>query len=417
MLLPFLGLLTVIAIGPLAFRHFWERHYAWFAAGFGAITVGYYLLVLQDAAALIHSAEEYGSFIALIGSLFVVSGGIHIRVNGEATPAVNCLFLLIGAVLANLVGTTGASMLMIRPWIRMNKYRITAHHIVFFIFVISNVGGCLTPIGDPPLFLGYLKGVPFWWVLENCWHAWLIGVASLIAVFYVLDQRNFLRAPAAVREKETAHEQWHFVGLHNLGFLAAILGAVLLIGPGWREGLMIVAAIGSWVTTDRDVHEANDFTFHPIQEVAWLFAGIFATMVPALQYLEAHAPSLGVNTEMQFYWFTGILSAVLDNAPTYLAFLATAFGLFGLNMDSKAEMAVFLAAYDRHLLAISLGAVFFGAMTYLGNGPNFMVKAIAERAKVATPSFLCYLFYWAVPILVPIFFVVGLVYFSRWRMF
>ena len=173
---------------------------------------------------MLEVAHEYVSFIALIGSLFVVSGGIHINVKGEATPLKNVLFLLIGAIVANLLGTTGASMLLIRPWIRMNKYRITAHHIVFFIFIVSNVGGCLTPIGDPPLFLGYLKGIPFWWVAEHCWPMWATGVGCLLAMFYVVDRLNFRRAPARVRETETAHEQWRFDGLANIVFLAVILG-------------------------------------------------------------------------------------------------------------------------------------------------------------------------------------------------
>ncbi len=416
MTLPFIALLLTIAIAPLAFAHHWERFYHLVAVALGAITVGYYLLVLRHPAPLLHTAQEYVSFLALIGSLYVVSSGIHIRVKGEATPAGNCLFLLIGAVIANAIGTTGASMLLIRPWIRMNKYRVTAHHIVFFIFIVSNVGGCLTPIGDPPLFLGFLKGVPFWWVLEHCWEAWVIGVGGLLAIFYAVDRRNFLRAPRDVREDATAHEEWHFAGLRNLLFLGAILGGVFL--PfGWREAVMVAAAAGSFVFTHRDIHAANDFNLHPVKEVAWLFAGIFATMIPALHWLETHAPELGLHGEMQFFWLTGMLSGVLDNAPTYLAFLAAAFGLCGLSMDSKADMARFVAEHDHFLVAISLGAVFFGAMTYIGNGPNFMVRAIAKQQHVETPGFLGYLARFSLPVLLPFFFIVGLLFFSRWRVF
>jgi Na+/H+ antiporter NhaD/arsenite permease-like protein len=367
---------------------------------------------------MLHVAHEYLSFIALIGSLFVVSGGIHIRVKGEATPAINCLFLFVGAVLANVIGTTGASMLLIRPWIRMNKYRITTFHFVFFIFIVSNIGGCLTPIGDPPLFLGYLKGVPFWWVLEKCWAAWLIAVLFLIGVFYALDRRNFLRAPRDVREAETMQETWKFDGLRNLGFLALILAAIFLRNPpGLSEALMLAAAVGSYFATPKPIHEANEFNFQPIREVGWLFVGIFATMVPALDYLEVHAKELGLSSEVAFFWLSGVLSAVLDNAPTYLTFLAAAMGLHGLSLNDPAEVRQLVAMRDHELIAVSLGAVFFGAMTYIGNGPNFMVKAIAEHAKVKTPGFFAYLVKYAVPILLPLFVLISILFFSRWRVF
>src|SRR5688572_26839317 len=193
LLLPFVLLLACIALGPLFFPHVWHRRYPLIAAALGAISAGYYLLQGQ-ATPILHAAEEYAGFIALIGSLYIVSGGIHIQVKGEAAPWMNCLFLFIGAVLANIVGTTGASMLLIRPWIRMNRYRITNFHTVFFIFIVSNIGGCLTPIGDPPLFIGYLKGVPFWWVLKHCWPMWLTAVVFMLIVFFVVDRRNYLKA-------------------------------------------------------------------------------------------------------------------------------------------------------------------------------------------------------------------------------
>lgn len=418
MILPFALMLMSIALMPFIHKHWWEHHYPKVAVALGLITVTYYVAVLGAGSRMLHVGHEYVSFIALVGSLFVVSGGIHIRVKGEATPAINCLFLFIGAVLANFIGTTGASMLMIRPWIRMNKYRITAFHIVFFIFVVSNIGGCLTPIGDPPLFLGYLKGVPFWWVLEHCWQAWMVGVAGIITIFYIFDRRNFLRASKEIRDKETAHETWKFDGLRNVAFLGVILVAVFLrTPPGLSEALMVAAAVGSYLTTPKPIHEANDFNFHPIKEVAWLFIGIFATMVPALDYLEVHANELGLDSEMKFFWLTGGLSGVLDNAPTYLTFLAAAMGRYQLSLNSSADMQTFLAQHDHELIAISLGAVFFGAMTYIGNGPNFMVKSISEQAKVKTPSFFEYLFKYAVPILLPFFAIVALLFFSRWRVF
>jgi Na+/H+ antiporter NhaD/arsenite permease-like protein len=412
LVIPFGVLLLLIATGPMLFPGFWERWYHLIAVGLGSITAGYYLLVLHAPGPLLHSLYEYFAFIALIGSLFVISGGIHITVKGEATPVVNCVFLLIGACLVNVVGTTGASMLLIRPWIRMNKYRITGFHIVFFIFIVSNVGGSLTPIGDPPLFLGYLRGVPFWWTLEHCSPAWAVAVMGLIGIFYVFDRRNFLRAPKAIRAKETASEEWKFQGLQNVFFLALVLVAVFISKPLFlRELIMIGAAAASFVTTRKSVHEANDFSFHPVKEVAWLFAGIFTTMIPVLHQLTVHAEDLGLKSPMQFYWFTGLLSGVLDNAPTYLAFLSVSFGLVNLDIDSHADVLKYVTENGAYLLAVSLGAVFFGAMTYIGNGPNLMVRSIAQHSKVKTPGFLGYIFWYALPVLVPLYAVIGFLFF------
>lgn len=412
-MITFFALMLIsIAAMPLWKPDWWHHNYPKVAVGLGAITASYYAFVLHDWHRLGHVAHEYISFIALIGSLFVVSGGIHIRVKGESTPGINCIFLFIGAVLANIIGTTGASMLLIRPWIRMNKYRITAFHVVFFIFVVSNVGGCLTPIGDPPLFLGFLRGVPFWWVLEACWSGWLVAVCLLIGLFFVIDRKNFLRAPKQIRDMETAHEEWKFDGLHNVFFILVILGAVFVKNPPFlSEALMIGAAIASYFTTHHHIHEANDFNFEPIREVGWLFVGIFATMLPALQYLEANANALGLDSPMKFYWLTGVLSGVLDNAPTYLTFLAAALGREGLTLDSQADVLTFVGSNGVQLMAISLGAVFFGAMTYIGNGPNFMVKAISQHAKVKTPSFFGYIKYSAMYLL-PVLFIIYLLFFG-----
>lgn len=415
-MIPFLAMLLAIAVMPFLFKHHWERFYAWWSVALGALSVGYYLLGRGEVTPVLHTAHEYFSFLAMVGSLFVVAGGIHINVKGEAKPWANVLFLAIGSVISNLIGTTGASMLLIRPWIRMNKYRITGFHVAFFVFLVSNVSGVLTPVGDPPLFLGFLKGVPFWWTLQHCWQPWLVGTGLLLAIFWVWDAINFRRAPKAVREKETAHGEWRFAGLHNLVFLAAILGSVFVNHPPFlREGIMLGAALASWLTTPRAIHESNDFNLEPIKEVAWLFLGIFATMIPALAFLQANAGSMGLHTPWHFYWATGLLSGVLDNAPTYLAFLATALGLQGLDLNTG--MAEFIRTDGPVLTAISVGAVFFGAMTYIGNGPNFMVKAIAERAKVETPGFFGYILRYAVPVLLPVLFLVGILFFSRHALF
>lgn len=411
--LPFVMLLAGIAVLPLMAKHWWEKNFIFVSTAASLLVVFRYIFLLNNTQPLVYTGLEYFSFIVLIGSLFVVSGGIHINVKGEATPGVNSLFLLVGAILANFLGTTGASMVLIRPWIRMNKYRLSAHHIVFFIFIISNVGGGLTPIGDPPLFLGFLEGVPFFWVLKNVWPIWLLVVVALVGIFLIIDTLNFQRAPVNIRKKETAHEEWKFNGMPNLIFLAMIIGAVFVDHPRFlREGAMILAAILSYCTTPKAVHESNDFNFGPIKEVAILFAGIFMTMIPALAWLEKHAAQLGINSPGQFFWGSGVLSSVLDNAPTYLNFLSAAKGLPGAGVVTHGNFSAFLLNKADYIRAISVGSVFFGAVTYIGNGPNFLVKAIADQAKAKTPSFFGYFFRYSLPILIPIFFVVWVIFFK-----
>ncbi|MCX7721679.1 MAG: sodium:proton antiporter [Verrucomicrobiae bacterium] len=463
MIVPFVLLLGAIALGPLVGGQLWQRHYGKVSFGLGAVTLWYYLGVLHAHHRVLEVAHEYVSFIALIGSLFIVSGGIHIAVKGEATPRTNTIFLGIGAVVANLLGTTGASMLLIRPWIRMNKYRITAHHIVFFIFIVSNTGGCLTPIGDPPLFLGYLKGIPFWWVTEHCWPMWAVGVSMLLAIFYIVDSLNYRRAPKHIRaEHAEPPDQWRIEGLWNLLFLGVILGAVFIERPLFlREALMVGAAAASYLTTNRRIHEANHFNFHPIKEVAVLFAGIFATMIPALDWLQLNAGRAGLSGPGVLFWSCGLLSSVLDNAPTYLSFLSAIFGAavdqhtveqvrqliqahgapaaeaLGQYPESVATTLAALKAYysgalasgnlthtqievaylignselKNYILAISVGAVFFGANTYIGNGPNFMVKSIADHQRVNTPTFLGYVFKYTLPFMLPVLIVVWALFF------
>ena len=409
LLLPFAALLMAIAGMPFLAPHWWERHYPKVSVLLGGVTVLYYIATPWRAARLLDPLHEYVGFVIVMAALFIAAGGIHIRVAGEATPWKNVIFLAVGSVLASIIGTTGASMLLIRPWIRMNKYRITGFHCVFFIFLVSNVGGALTPIGDPPLFLGFLKGVPFWWTLEHLWRQWLLTTGLLLGIFYLIDRENFLRAPRAVRDEATAVERWGVEGLWNLAALGAILSAVFLPSP-WREILMVIAALLSWYLTPRLTHQKNDFTFAPIKEVAWLFLGIFATMVPALDYLEHHAPqmagSLGIGS-LHFYYLTGALSSFLDNAPTYLAFLSVELGLQGGTLGNPADVLRIATHDPNHLIAISMGAVFFGAMTYIGNGPNFMVKSVAVQFGASTPGFFGYIVRYSLPILLPVLALVG----------
>jgi Na+/H+ antiporter NhaD/arsenite permease-like protein len=406
--LPFVALLAMIALAPLFFADWWGKHYIKVACGLAGIVLIYYLAGLHAGGRVWQTTEEYISFICLVGSLFIVSGGIHINVKGEATPFANLLFLLVGAVLANLLGTTGASMLLIRPWLRMNRHRVAAHHVCFFIFVVSNVGGCLTPIGDPPLFLGYLQGVPFWWVAKHCLPMWATGVAILLAMFYAVDSLNFRRAPKEVKELDSMHETWRFSGLSNLFFLAVVIGAVFINHPPFlREGLMIFAAVGSYFTTKKNVHESNQFSFNPIKEVAILFIGIFATMMPTLDWLAHNASSLlgGNPAPGIFYFGSGTLSSVLDNAPTYLSFLSALFGTSGTT-----DIHTLLLQHPNFIIAISIGSVFFGANTYIGNGPNFMVKAIADHQKAPTPTFLDYVWKFTLPFMLPMLLIVWWVF-------
>lgn len=424
MVIPFIVLLLMIATGPLFYHHFWEKHYPKIAIILALFTSGYYLFVLHDLHSLRHTLAEYLSFIALLSSLFVASGGILIKIDRKSSPLINVLFLLFGALISNVIGTTGASMLLIRPYLKMNQNRIKAYHIIFFIFIVSNIGGALTPIGDPPLFLGFLRGVPFFWVIENIWYIWLPALAMILAVFYFIDMRN----PG----KETSNEGYtgkiEFKGYKHLWYLLIIVVSVfidpavisfvpnlyLLFGLpfGIREIIMFAVVYFSYKRADEEILKANEFDFEPIKEVAFLFIGIFLTMIPALQLIahESKIFSDQLNSGV-FYWATGLLSGVLDNAPTYLNFLSAAMGKFGLDINIKADVQKFVILDDIYLRAISVAAVFFGALTYIGNGPNFMVKSICERAGIQMPSFFTYIIKYSLVILVPIFIVIWILFF------
>lgn len=425
MVAPFALLLLAIALMPFVAKHWWEHNYKKVAVGLGLIVVAYYVIVLGNAERMVTTAVEYSGFIALIGSLFVIAGGIHIKMSGRSTPTTNTGILALGAVLANLIGTTGASMLLIRPYLRINKYRSAPYQVILFIFIVSNTGGALTPIGDPPLFLGYLKGVPFFWLLTkpNVLFAWLLCVCLLLAVFYVLDSRNFREHQSEVRR--ATEDRVEVEGTHNFLWLFLIIALVLVQKADWVQALgsdhlvtvIIAALMGgvawlAYTNANTDALRENEFSFDPVKEVGFLFVGIFATMVPALDLLEKHAGDLGITSVAQFYWGSGALSSVLDNAPTYLNFLTAAFGLHHLSLEAPADVARFLTEPElsRYIVAVSLGSVFFGANTYIGNGPNFMVKSIAESAGVECPSFFGYVFRFSLPILIPIFALVSVLF-------
>lgn len=422
MVFPFLLLLLLIATGPIFYKHFWERNYHKISILLGLVTVSYYLGFLNDFKSVEHSVIEYISFIALLTSLFIASGSILIKVNFKAAPVSNVLFLLFGAVISNLIGTTGASMLLIRPFIKMNRDRMKPYLIIFFIFIVSNIGGALTPIGDPPLFLGFLRGVPFFWVIQNVFPIWIIGILLTLLVFFLFDISNKNTA-----ETVTEKGKWlvELKGSKNLIYFAIIIVAVFIdpkvmswvpsLNPlpfGIREIIMFAVAFASFKSADLEILKANEFDFEPIKEVAYLFIGIFLTMIPALQLIafESRVYSHYL-TQATFYWSTGVLSAVLDNAPTYLNFLSAAMGKFGLDINLAADVKHFVTVDEVYLRAISVGAVFFGAMTYIGNGPNFMVKSISERAGIQMPSFFTYIIKYSLPILLPVFVLIWLLFF------
>jgi Na+/H+ antiporter NhaD/arsenite permease-like protein len=400
---PFALMLLAIALLPLWAPEFWASNARKLAV---SAVLGLPVLVLyawQEPAALLHTSADYLSFIILLGSLFVISGGVLVTGDIEARPLVNTAFLAIGAVLASLIGTTGASVLLIRPLLSTNaERRHVVHTVVFFIFIVSNVGGCLTPLGDPPLFLGYLRGVPFTWTLRLLPH-WLLVNALLLAIYYAWDCRAHAREPAAAVTRDRAAIRPLIVtGKRNLALLLVIVASVAGLHAPWRELTMLAVCGASLALTDRAVREANRFTFHAIAEVAALFAGIFLTMVPALDILHARGASLGLTTPRQFFWASGLVSSFLDNAPTYVTFLAVAQSL-GL----PAQVA---GVSHEVLAAISTGAVFMGANTYIGNGPNFMVRAIAEERGVRMPSFGGYMLY-SGAVLIPCFVLVTVVFF------
>jgi len=429
--LPFVGLLLSIAIVPLAAGHFWEsnRNKAIVAVLFSIPSAAYLLGPLGPVGAheLQHKVFEYVSFITLLGALFVISGGVVVRGSLAGTPLVNTGLLGLGALIASWIGTTGASVLLIRPLLRANEERRrVVHVVVFFIFIVSNCGGLLTPLGDPPLFLGFLKGVPFGWTFQ-LWPEWLIVNGALLVIFNVWDQialaREEKERPDSLLEEVLEHEPLRIEGAHNFAFLLGVVAVIYAAGSGigtggapWpfglQEGLMLALAVGAYASTGARLREANGFTFHPIVEVAVLFAGIFVTMAPALLLLNANASEFGITEPWQFFWATGLLSSFLDNAPTYLTFAATAAGLEGIPLEGR-YLGEFLARgphANEILAAISTGAVFMGANTYIGNGPNFMVKAIAEQAGVRMPSFFGYMAY-SVGVLVPLFVIVTFVIF------
>ena len=433
--LPFVGILLSIAIFPLVAEHFWHHN-------FGKISLFWALLLIVPFTIsqgiqitvyeLLHvGLLEYVPFLILLLSLYTISGGVQLKGSLIGTPTLNTFIIFIGTVLASWMGTTGAAMLLIRPLIRANQHRENkVHIIVFFIFLVANIGGSLTPLGDPPLFLGFLKGVDFFWTTSAMLLPMLFMTISLLIIFFGVDTYFYKKEPP-YESDEIAKEKLGLEGSFNLLLLAGVVGGVLLSGF-WkphihiniyhvhvelqnivRDVLLLTLTYLSWSMTPKTIRDANEYTWFPIEEVGKLFAGIFVTIIPAIAILKAGSKGVlssvvssvtnesGEPINYMYFWLTGILSSFLDNAPTYLVFFNTAGG----------DPSVLMGDMANTLLAISMGAVFMGANSYIGNAPNFMVKSIAESSDIQMPSFFGFMIKWSFPILVPLFIIVTWIFF------
>ncbi len=435
--IPFACMLLSIALWPLLMPDFWHHHFGKIS-GFWAATLAIPFLYAFRGDALYEILHiilaDYVPFIILLWSLYTVSGGILLRGTLRGTPVVNVVILIIGTVLASWMGTTGAAMLLIRPLLRANNYRKNrTFMVVFFIFLVANIGGSLTPLGDPPLFLGFLHGVSFFWTFNILPHMLLVAVLLLV-IYFGLDTYYYRKEGVSAPEEEGVKQPLKLEGVYNFLFLAGIVGAVLMSGivdwgdvntfgvhravQDWvRDGLLIAMGVLSLIATPVRLREDNDFTWFPIIEVAYLFIGIFITMIPCLLILKAGSEGAlaflvnGVTQPLHYFWVTGSLSAFLDNAPTYLTFFNTALGSFYAGMPEAAAVPGLMTENAIYLKAISAGAVFFGACSYIGNAPNFMVRSISEEAGTPMPSFFGYILKYSLLFLVPTFVIVTLVFF------
>jgi len=436
-IIPFIGILLSIALFPLLAPHFWHHNFEKVSA-FCAIAFAAPFLYFYGHTAIHEILHiyliDYIPFIILLWALFTVSGGILVKGSIEGKPLTNTIILLIGTLMSSWIGTTGSAMVLIRPILKANaKRKKKTHIIVFFIFLVANIGGSLTPLGDPPLFLGFLHHVPFFWTFKLLPH---MGTASIIllVLFFFMDKFFYAREAADDIEPLKNKEPIQILGKFNFILLAGVIGGVLLSGF-WKAGtvhvfgipmaiqnmardaILIILGIISLKTTSKKIREENSFSWFPIKEVAYLFAGIFMTIIPALAILKAGSEGSlaflieAVKEPIHYFWVTGILSSFLDNAPTYLTFLNTSLGQFYAGIPEPIAVANLISDKALFLEAIAAGAVFMGANTYIGNAPNFMVKSIAEEAGINMPSFFGYIFKYSLPILIPVFIIISFIYF------
>jgi len=434
--IPFACMLLSIALLPLVAGTFWHHHFGKIAAFWAASLAIPFIVAYKGLAVyeILHIIlADYVPFIILLWALFTVSGGILLKGSLRGTPLVNTLIILIGTILASWMGTTGAAMLLIRPFLRANDHRKNkTFMVVFFIFLVANIGGSLTPLGDPPLFLGFLHGVSFFWTLKILPHM-LVAASILLGVYFCLDT-YFYKKEGVKAPDDGEKKPLRLVGIYNFIFLGGIIGAVLMSGiadlgevstfgvhralQDWlRDGLLVLFGIGSLLATPRSLREENEFSWFPIIEVAYLFIGIFITMIPCLLLLKAGPNGAfaflinAVKEPVHYFWVTGMLSAFLDNAPTYLTFFNTALGSFYAGLTEAQAVPLLMTERAIYLQAVSAGSVFFGACSYIGNAPNFMVRSIASEAGTAMPSFFGYIFKYSLIFLIPTFVVVTLIFF------
>lgn len=433
--IPFVGILLSIAVFPLILPHFWHNNFGK-VSFFWAVSLILPFIIFEGYGTTLYEVLhivllDYIPFIILLLALFTISGGIRIKGSLVGTPILNTTIILIGTILASWMGTTGAAMILIRPLIKANIHREhKVHVIVFFIFLVANIGGSLTPLGDPPLFLGFLKGVSFFWTTTAMLKPMIFMVVCLLLIFFVIDSRFYRMEDHSKNPNTESKEKIGIEGSINFLFLLGVVASVLMSGM-WKphisfnvyhvhvelqnllkDVLLLALTALSWMVTSKTLRERNQFTWFPIQEVAKLFAGIFITIIPAIAILKAgtegalssvinSVSSNGEPINYMYFWLTGILSSFLDNAPTYLVFFNTAGG----------DAATLMGPLHNTLLAISAGAVFMGANTYIGNAPNFMVKSIAEEQDISMPSFFGYMLKYSIPILIPLFILVSIIFF------
>ena len=432
LIIPFITIIFFLSAGPLFFAQWWSKWGKIVPVLLAALVAVVYLYQGKSED-LVETIAEYVSFISIIGALYVVAGGICIHPYRNGTPGVNVVFLLLGALIANVIGTTGASVLLLKPFIRLNRYKVKAYHIIFFIFIVSNAGGLLTPLGDPPLFMGYLKGVPFFWFAEKLFVPWLFVIVGLVIIFFMLDKKNDKGIESQIIHNPQI-QKTVIIGKRNFIGLGAIL-LTLFLDPRkmeWiptihyghhqlsfvREFIQIVTAYLCFKTSNKGALEMNEFSMEPIEEVAFAFCGIFVTMMPALEAMRqlAASPEVAASITPSFtFWGTGMMSAILDNAPSFINALTVTMAKHGLNISSYEDVQQFVIMQNdgnlpHYLVAISFASVIFGAFTYVGNGPNFLVKAMAEKENIKMPSFIQYIYQYVIPILLPIIVICWLVF-------
>lgn len=420
-LLPFILLLLLLSIGPTLAAKPWHKYYPVICLFFVAYIMVFTFSTTDHASHnLMHTFSEYVTFISMLAALYFATGGIVIHTDENGTPEANVILLLIGAILASFIGTTGAAMVLIRPFIEMNKSRLQPYQKIFFIFIVCNAGGMLSPIGDPPLFMGFIKGVPFFWITTKTLPFWILTQVFLLSMFYYYDKK---KNPIQY-DHNPGIFNYKIEGIKNIAFLFISL-CVIFLDPNikafsWlpyipigtykisfiRELILLGMAWASYRYTDQELLKKNEFTLEPIKEVAFIFIALFFTMAPALQQLSiwaSHPDFKNTISIDSLYWFTGFCSSILDNAPSYLSALSIAMASVGLRISILEDVHQFIhGPHASYLVSISIASVLFGAFTYIGNAPNFMVKAVAEQRKLQMPGFIEYILKYSIPILIPV---------------